>query len=526
MSEVDLTSVPPRSSVDASISGGSVTIAGPDPLPVSVDNLPKTAFDEVSVAIPTPEVQLQFPYNINSEQVAQVPGNGGTVYNGNGHANISTGTDAAGYGLILSNDVLRYNAGQGGLARWTTVYTTGVANSEQLCGLGNRDDGFFFGYNGADFGVLLRGHGALEVRTLTISTASSTAENITITLDGVADAMVTVTNSGDPCETAREIATHSFFSSGNGWGAVPVGDKVEFYSIQPGAKTGSFTLSGATTTIGTFAQTIAGVLPTDTWTTQANWNIDTMDGTGPSGQTLDQTKGNVYQVRYQWLGYGAIVYSIEDAETGGWQPVHKIKYANANTNTTVHNPTLGLWMSATNSGNTSDLVMKTSSMAGFMEGMDAEIGPIHSADRLWVIGNTTAETPVLTIRNKGVYQGEMNRVRIKPLLATLTSNLNSATANATFRFYTLATPESGCSYTDVDTNSSVIEYDDAATAFDTTEATKHLTLILASNESRPFGVEKYLRNLNPRSTLMITVENSKGHASNESGAALNWKELF
>jgi hypothetical protein len=39
---------------------------------------------------------------------------------------------------------------------------------------------------------------------------------------------------------------------------------------------------------------------------QADWNLDTMDGTGPSGVTLDQTKDFILALDFQYLGMGRI----------------------------------------------------------------------------------------------------------------------------------------------------------------------------------------------------------------------------
>jgi hypothetical protein len=43
---------------------------------------------------------------------------------------------------------------------------------------------------------------------------------------------------------------------------------------------------------------------------QANWNYDKMDGSGPSGLTIDMTKGNIWEIAFQWLGYGAAQYFV------------------------------------------------------------------------------------------------------------------------------------------------------------------------------------------------------------------------
>lgn len=44
----------------------------------------------------------------------------------------------------------------------------------------------------------------------------------------------------------------------------------------------------------------------DTTVTQANWNLDTMDGNGPSGVTLDFTKTQIFMIDLEWLGVGRV----------------------------------------------------------------------------------------------------------------------------------------------------------------------------------------------------------------------------
>jgi hypothetical protein len=39
---------------------------------------------------------------------------------------------------------------------------------------------------------------------------------------------------------------------------------------------------------------------------QADWNIDKMDGTGPSGITLDWSKAQIFIIDYEWLGVGRV----------------------------------------------------------------------------------------------------------------------------------------------------------------------------------------------------------------------------
>lgn len=46
--------------------------------------------------------------------------------------------------------------------------------------------------------------------------------------------------------------------------------------------------------------------PVDIIINQAVWNIDTMDGTGPSGITIDFSKTQILVIDYEWLGVGRV----------------------------------------------------------------------------------------------------------------------------------------------------------------------------------------------------------------------------
>lgn len=488
--------------------------------------LPVTAFSEMLVAQTTPVIQAQFAYGINGLQFLSFPGNGGSVVGANSMAVVSTGTNSDGFALILSNDVLKYNSGQGALARFSALFTTGVADSEQTAGLGNNLCALHFGYNGTDFGVLRRTDGQTEMRKLTVSTASTTAENITITLDGVAVTDVAVTNSGDPVVTAKEIADHNYLSIGNGWAAEVEGNEVTFFSFDAASHSGSYSLSGATTAVGSFAQLLAGQVSADSWIAQSNWNGDVMDGTGFSKITLDPTKGNVYQIRYEWLGFGRIQYSIQNPSTGEFIEVHSVAYSNANVMPSLDNPTMPLSIACRNLGNTSDLTVKSASMSALTEGMDAELGPNFSGSNLFVIGNVTTEEPILTIRSQQPFNGKVNQIRNEIISLNFTSNLNSATANTTFRIYINATPINGTSYSDVETGHSTTRIDTDSVDFDLTGAELLASYILSANDSQIVRLNDLKIKVAPPQTIMITAEASKGHAANEVGASISWKELI
>ena len=422
------------------------------------DAVPNTAFGEVSVAEPTPRVNMQFPYNINGRISRTRINNGGTVTQASSMAVLQTSAAANASAELYSNRVLHYNPGQGAETRFTALFTTGVANSQQLIGVGGADDGFFFGYNGATFGVLRRVGGSVHVETMEITAAATGTGNIVVTLDGNATNVAVA--SGDTVQdVARKIAATDFSDNGTGWTARADGDTVDFISFDAVSHTGSYSTTGQGVT-ATFASAVTGVAPTDNWTAQASWNHDVMDGTGPSGVTLDQTKGNVYRIQYQWLGFGLISFWIENPSTGGFSKVHDIDYANANTTPSVFNPTFPLSASVVNTSNSDNITLKTSSMVGMVQGKEVVHGERFGADS--EIGSVSTERPILTIRVKDFYQGAVNRTHAFPDLFSAGGE-NSGNKTIQFRIYYNATLTGPTAFSDIDTNTSSMEFDVAST---------------------------------------------------------------
>lgn len=69
-----------------------------------------------------------------------------------------------------------------------------------------------------------------------------------------------------------------------------------------------FELDG-TTLYAVVRSSVSGVV-VETRIAQADWNVDNFDGTGGSAITLDVTKGNIYEIRLQWLGVGVVQFWI------------------------------------------------------------------------------------------------------------------------------------------------------------------------------------------------------------------------
>jgi hypothetical protein len=85
---------------------------------------------------------------------------------------------------------------------------------------------------------------------------------------------------------------------------------------------------------------------------QASWNVDKMDGSGPSGVTLDLTKSQILFMDLEWLGVGTV--RIGFVVNGNFYVCHKFNHANIIATTYITTASLPLRYEITNTGATSN----------------------------------------------------------------------------------------------------------------------------------------------------------------------------
>lgn len=95
---------------------------------------------------------------------------------------------------------------------------------------------------------------------------------------------------------------------------------------------------------------VTGVM-TETRVSQANWNIDKLDGTGPSGITLDITKAQIFWMDVEWLGLGTVRAGF--VIDGKVIHCHSFNHANFITSTYITTASLPLRYEIENTGTTS-----------------------------------------------------------------------------------------------------------------------------------------------------------------------------
>jgi len=391
-------------------------------------------FGRSVMAEPTPVIQSIFANGVTPETWRTYTTSTGTatsVAQTNGLSTVSTGATGTSIAELTTTDSFSYRAGQSVRLLFTTLFSTPASGGFQVVGCGS-NDGVAVGYNGTAFGLLIRRGGVPETRTITITTASTTNQSVTVTLNSVGTS-VTVTNSGNTVTTAREIAAGDYSASGNGWDAYQFGSTVIFVSRQPGPLSGTYSLT-ATTAVGSFAQTLAGITPTDTWYAKTAWSGDRLDGsTGAnnrSGATLDPTKLSIWQVVIPYLGAGPVTLQWQDPTTGRWTTCHTVAPANTATTPTVRNPMFRLWLRASGAANIS---ASSASMALFCDGIVQPIGPRIAIPPSFktTVGNAS-ELPLVAIRTERVHNGAENRAPFRPVEVAVSAG---ATGQVILRFY-------------------------------------------------------------------------------------------
>lgn len=88
--------------------------------------------------------------------------------------------------------------------------------------------------------------------------------------------------------------------------------------------------------------------PVDTEVEMSNWNLDPVDGTGPSGITLDFSKAQILYIDFEWLGVGRV--RIGFVVNGLIYYVHEFNHANIISQVYMSCPNLPIRYEISNDG--------------------------------------------------------------------------------------------------------------------------------------------------------------------------------
>lgn len=504
-------------------------VSAKNPMPVDA-GLPRSPFGELQVAEKTPQVQVKYPAGINAAITQScVNKAGSSIAAVDGLCTATVAGAAEAFSQMRTLDVIRYGPGQGMAARFTAAYSAGLANSSLWAGAGDDDEMLAFGYDGTAFSILHRKFGELEVRDITFTAGGDVGGGtFTLTIDGT-DVTITVGANdtiADVCALVVAAST-DIGNAGRGWEVHTDDSKtVTFISFVAENAGGVFAFTDVDSgvTAGAFTQgttVLEGKAPTENTIAQTTWNIDKMDGTGPSGMTLAPENLNVYEIGLQYLGAGDIVLRIENIETGMLQDVHLMKHAGTIATPTFRNPTFRLALIGKTDAGFSGAAqtIKTASLGGFIDGKEAHFGVRHDAVAT-VSTNGTTEVVNLVIHNEETFGGTRNKVEIFPDHVTI---INESTRSIIVELYRNPTHlNSGVTLSAVDAATSVML--SGAGTGTRAGGDKLLPVSVTAAQSKDLNIEHLGLKLHPTDTWAFVVTKKSGGTDGDVTVGVSWLE--
>jgi hypothetical protein len=371
---------------------------------------PTTAFGEVLTANLTPIIQFDFSNGTPTDVMAPIYRNSLTTSSYN-YANSSLTLTADASNSIIqafSSEYTKYKAGQGIDARFTNIFNSSqaVQGSSQYAGLFTPENSLTFGYfDASGFCIRYGKNGIQQIVRMSISGSATSTSTIQINMGGTTITTATITSGSNALVAAYAITN----VINNAIGLNIYDWKVSYYTVDGGTTAtvelvrsyadSNITISVTTPQIGytlTSTNYRSGSPTQYTYIQQNDWNINTCKDMGSlqqnylrnaTGFILNPNYGNVYRIVFQYLGFGAITFYIENPETGVFLPVHQIKYANSNTTTSVSSPNYKLGYGVENTTNNSSVSIKGFSASAFVQGIYL-VTPLYRSYPNVIAGNT------------------------------------------------------------------------------------------------------------------------------------------
>ena len=491
----------------------------------TADGSPLSSFGELSVSELSPAGQGDFIYNINTNIFKTLTYSSGTVTQANGEASVNSGVNITGSADLALRRNLKYRPGMGSLARLTCMFDTAISGNVQLAGIGNPESGYYFAYYGTSFGIIHNETSQREIRKLTVTTGAGTG-NVTVTLNGIA-VTVPITGGSNTVQTAYLLSQYDYSGVGTGWSADAVSSSVYFISSRAASLNGTYSVAN-NSIVGSFSSILTGSVGTQTFIPQTSWNIDRCDGgasggPNPSGFTINPQKGNVYQIGFQYLGFGNAFFGIESSVTGRMIPVHAIKNTNARTTPVLKNPQGTARVVSANIGATTSVSPKTLSMAVFTEGMIKKLDPRFGYSTTYNNVSSATYLALFTIKANTVFNNQTNYGEFD-ILRIAASNESTAKTLTVALFRNAPLGNAAVNFQPVNENfsiCSIADFSASPLSFSTAGITPQLVFSVGANSAQTIDITPEELVNNSGETVTVAIKTS-GQVSGEVG--INWFE--
>jgi len=162
--------------------------------------------------------------------------------------------------------------------------------------------------------------------------------------------------------------------------------------------------------------------PVENRVAQASWNLDKLDGNGPSGITLDVTKQQIWFIEYTWFSIGAAAFGVRIGRKTIY--VHVFEHGNSIATPYSQTATLPIRIENTNTAATSgasDLFLTCASIIS--EGDYNPEGELRSVDTgiaSKTLTTTGVRVPLISLRKTST------KIRVPVVLATISPFIQTA----------------------------------------------------------------------------------------------------
>lgn len=251
-------------------------------------------------------------------------------------------------------------------------------------------------------------------------------------------------------------------------------------------------------------------------TYQSDFNVDKLDGSGPSGVRIYPTKGNVFQIQFQWHGFGNIRFYFQHPESGRYSLFHIYKHTNTVDNVSISNPVLPLAIYNKNRTYNGTVNLFGGSMGTYNEGKIKRFGPRHFVD----VSNLTVDanlTHLITLKNNPTINGIENRSII---YIDNISIANEHTKPGVIKFYkngNLTSPN----FVDFDSTNSILST--SVTGTFTNNGNEQISVYIGKSDSKTIDLTNLEIFIAPNETLNVVGQESSG-TNGEMFVAINLLE--
>lgn len=256
--------------------------------------------------------------------------------------------------------------------------------------------------------------------------------------------------------------------------------------------------------------------PIDSIVYQSSWSIDKMDGSGPSGITLDVTKTHIFVIDFQWLGVGAVRFGV--VIDGVLIYVHQMNHANVISQVYMKSAWLPMRYEILNtSTNTGGTLKQICSHVASESGLE-EIGNIRTVTNSTAVTITTGSwTPIIGIQVSPTLNGYQFRGMIRPL------NIEAiVTGNSPVMFKLVENPVlTGASWAPI-ISTSPVNYDLSATSY--TGGIDRLSFAGTSSKASTSADTPQDLVASAGNILYVVAKGIGGNSSVYCG--LNWREII